>query len=100
MLPFAMTGPSPAHCRLIVPLLRSRDGQQTEVLLSGNRLLSVFNIAWGEDMGDEFEHLTSNISPALDGIGPDVFFTDEVVEISDPATGVTMWETDGTPNVR
>jgi hypothetical protein len=95
-----MTGPSPAHCRLIVPLLRSRDGQQTEVLLSGDRLLTVFNIAWGEDLGDDFEHLTSNISPNLVGTAVDLFFTDEVVKVADPETGLMMWKTDGTPNVR
>ncbi|MEO6215990.1 MAG: hypothetical protein ABIO86_08170 [Sphingomonas sp.] len=95
-----MTGPSPAHCRLIVPLLCSRDGRRTDVLLSGNRTLPVFNIAWGEDMGDEFEHLTSNNSPFVDGADADLFFTDEVVRVVDPETGVTMWETDGVPNLR
>lgn len=95
-----MTEPSPAHCRLIVPLLRSRSGQQTCVLLSGNRSLSVFNIAWGEDMGDDFEHLTSNISPSVTGASVDLFFTDEVVTVSDPATDRVMWETDGIPTFR
>jgi hypothetical protein len=95
-----MTGPSPAHCRLVVPLLRSRDGLPTRVLLSGNRSLPVFNIAWGDDMGDDYEHLTSNISPAIDCTSIDLFFTDEVVRVFDPETGAVMWETDGTPNVR
>lgn len=70
------------------------------MLLSGNRTLPVFNIAWGEDMGDEFEHLTSNNSPFVDGADADLFFTDEVVRVVDPETGVTMWETDGVPNLR
>lgn len=95
-----MTGPSPTHCRLIVPLLRSRDGNETKVLLSGNRLLSVFNIAWGEDIGDDYEHLTSNISPDLVGASIDLFFTDEVVKVFDVATNAVFWETDGNPNVR
>ena len=68
--------------------------------LSGPRSLEVFNIAWGEDMGDDYEHLTTNISPDIDGTTVDLFFTDEVARIVDPASGALLWETDGTPNVR
>ena len=95
-----MTEPSPAHCQLIVPVLRSRNGLPTEVLLSDNRALTVLNVAWGEDMGDDFEHLTSNVSPSVNGTSIDLFFTDEVVKIADPESGAMMWETDGIPNVR
>jgi len=70
------------------------------VLLSGNRTLPVFNLAWGKDIGDAFEHLTANISPGLDGAAADLFFTDEVVSVVDPETGRMLWETDGIPNVR
>ncbi|MDO7843110.1 hypothetical protein [Sphingomonas immobilis] len=68
--------------------------------LSGNRSLSVFNIAWGEDIGDYFEHLTSNISPSLDEASFDLFFTDEIVSLTDPETGTVIWKTDGIPSVR
>lgn len=70
------------------------------MLLSGNRSLSVFNVAWGEDMGDDFEHLTSNISPAFDSAAVDLFFTDEVETVIDSETGTVVWETDGTSKVR
>lgn len=95
-----MVSPSPAHCRLIVSLLNARDGQKTRVDLSGRRTFEVFNIAWGEDIGDDYEHITSNISPFLDGASVDLFFTDEVASLIDPTNGAILWKTDGTPNVR
>jgi hypothetical protein len=95
-----MAEPSPAHCRLIVPILCSRDGLPTEVLLSGDRSLTVLNIAWGEDIGDDYEHLTSNVSPTVDGGSIDLFFTDEVLQVLDPQSGAILWETDGIPSVR
>jgi len=95
-----MEGPSPAHCRLIVPLLQARDGRNTALKLSGQRALEVYNIAWGEDLGDDFDHLTTNISPEVDGATVDLFFTDEVVSVIDPANGAVLWEADGAPNVR
>jgi hypothetical protein len=95
-----MQEPSPRHCRLIVPLLQSRDGEETLVILSQDRRLIVFDIAWGEDLGDDFEHITTNISPGVEGAVIDLFFTDEVVSIVDPKGGETLWRTDGIPNVR
>jgi hypothetical protein len=70
------------------------------VRLSESRTLRVFNIAWGQDIGDDFEHITSNISPRVEGAATDFFFTDEIVSIVDPAKGETLWETEGTPSVR
>ncbi|MBB2965231.1 hypothetical protein [Methylobacterium sp. R2-1] len=51
-------------------------------------------------MGDDYEHITSNISPMVDGSTIDLFFTDEVVRIVDPLIDAVLWETDGTPNNR
>ena len=95
-----MSDPSPAHCRLIVPLLKARDGQKTRVDLSGQRTFEVFNIAWGQDIGDDYEHITSNISPDMNEADVDLFFTDEVASVIDPANGAILWKTDGSPNVR
>jgi hypothetical protein len=91
--------PSADHCRRVVPLFRERDGQETKVLLSGARTLRVFNIAWGQDLGDDFEHITSNISPWIDE-SIDIFFTDEIASVVDPASGELLWETDGIPTFR
>jgi len=70
------------------------------VLLSNERALSVFNIAWGDDLGDDFEHVTTNISPKRNGATVDIFFTDEVNDVVDPLSGKSLWKTDGIPNVR
>ncbi len=88
------------HCRLVVPLLRERDGLETTVHLSKARTLWVFNIAWGDDLGDDFEHITGNISPNVEGASVDLFFTDEIETIADPATGQMLWQADGLPSVR
>lgn len=70
------------------------------MLLSKARTLAVFNVAWGDDLDDAFEHITSNISPSAEGASIDLFFTDEIAGIVDPATGQTLWEANGLPNVR
>ena len=95
-----MDKPSPTHCRLVVPLLKARDGDATNLELSAQRALTVFNIAWGEDFGDDYEHVTTNISPSIDGTTVDLFFTDEVTKIVEPTSGAILWETDGIPSVR
>ena len=95
-----MTKSSSAHCSKIVPLLRGRDGLSTRVELAEQRVLDVFNIAWGTDMADDFEHITSNISPTVGGATVDLFFTDEVIRIVDPDLGTILWESDGTPAAR
>jgi hypothetical protein len=62
--------------------------------------LLVFNIAWGEDFGDDYEHVTTNISPSVEGTTVDLFFTDEVAEIVEAESGAVLWKADGIPNVR
>ena len=70
------------------------------MLLSGARTLRIFNVAWGEGLGDDFEHITSNISPRVDDATIDFFFTDEVASIVEPARDEPLWEADGIPKVR
>jgi hypothetical protein len=43
----------------------------------------VRNIAWGYDIGDEFAHVTTNVSPAVEGASIDFFFTSEVRAVID-----------------
>ena len=74
--------PEPADKDLI-ELLTTRDGQPTFVKLRDGRRLSVINIAWGYDMGDEYAHVTTNVSPSVDGEAVDFFFTNEVVAVLD-----------------
>jgi hypothetical protein len=83
---------SPRDGETITRILRTRCGQWTLVTLTGGRHLRVFDIAWGRDMGDDFDHLTTNISP-----GPpeehtvDFFFNSEVVDVTDPVTGERLF---------
>jgi hypothetical protein len=74
--------PDPAD-KTLVELLVERDGQRTLVQLRDGRRLSVINIAWGYDIGDEYAHITTNISPSVEGESIDLFVTNEVVAVQD-----------------
>jgi hypothetical protein len=65
----------------IIDIFKSRDGLETKVELKNGRLISVWNIAWGYDIGDEFAHITTNISPNVDNATIDFFFTNEISRI-------------------
>jgi len=65
----------------IIDTFQSRDGLETKVQLKNGRLISVWNIAWGYDIGDEFAHITTNISPNIDNATVDFFFTNEISKI-------------------
>lgn len=95
-----MRAPSPDHCSLLVPLLQRRDGLETGVELSADRSQTVLNIAWGQDQGESYEHVSTNVSPEVPGASFDFFFTDEVSRVVDPATQEVLWEADGAPVVR
>ncbi len=78
--------PSPAAAR-IVQVLRERSGVRTFVTLHDGREFCVYNIVWGQDMGDPEYHVTTNISP--DPKVPhviDFFSTGDVASVTDPVT--------------
>ena len=76
----------------IIEILRKRDGQRTDVeMISGERF-SVFNIAWGRDFGEDWEHVSTNISPSVRGESFDFFFTSEVARLVDPESQHVLWE--------
>ena len=69
-------------------ILQKRCGDWSLVELRNGQRLRVFDIAWGCDMGDEFDHSTTNISPGLsEGHTVDFFFTSEVTRIEDEQMG-------------
>jgi hypothetical protein len=76
----------------IVDLLRSRDSLPTEIRIRDDKVFVAYDIAWGYDVGEEFAHVTTNISPGADGRSIDFFFTNDVERIVDPATGVVLFE--------
>ena len=68
----------------ILAILKARESQWTLVRLLSGSDVRVFNIAWGYDLGDEWAHITPNISPSRDADTPvDFFYTSEVTEIVD-----------------
>jgi hypothetical protein len=68
----------------ILAALQDRDGELTYVVLDDGRRVRVFNIAWGYDIGDRFSHVTTNVSPFVEGEAIDFFFTNEVAALLDP----------------
>jgi len=68
----------------------------TEVLTRSGKIFIVYNIAWGQDLGDPEYHITSNISPPASGDLPvDFFFTHEVTQLRAPESGATLFEPTG-----
>ena len=65
----------------IIDIFKIRDGLETQVELKNGKLISVWNIAWGYDVGDNFAHITTNISPNIDNATTDHFFTNEISKI-------------------
>jgi hypothetical protein len=77
----------PALDEDLVKLLHDRDGVETVVMLQDGRRLVVYDIAWGYDIGDQWAHVTTNISPGREGAAVDVFWTSAVASVIDPSTG-------------
>lgn len=67
----------------MLAVLQARDGMHTSIVLSTGVKLRCFNIAWGYDMGEEYAHVTTNISPSIDSEAVDFFFTSEVLRLED-----------------
>jgi hypothetical protein len=76
--------------RQIVGILQRRDNSESSVRLLDGRVYRVMNIAWGIDALDTAYHITTNISPDVDGYSIDVFRTDEVDFIVDTASGSVL----------
>lgn len=74
----------------VIALLVERDGMPTVVRLVDGRTVTVWNVAGGYDLGDEYAHVTSNCSPYVDQHSVDFFYTSEVVEIRDRDGGSVL----------
>jgi len=60
-----------------------RNGMPTIAVFKDGEETIIFNIAWGYDQGDEFAHITTNISPEIDGASVDFFFSNELAALLD-----------------
>jgi len=67
----------------IIEYLKSRDGKETLLKLSDGSVLKIWNVTWGYDLGDEYAHITTNISPKVPNSKNDFFYTNEIDEILD-----------------
>jgi hypothetical protein len=83
---------TPARGEAALAILRDRNGQLTIVELASGLRCEVMNTAWGRDMGDDFDHVTTNISPGQASLLVDFFFMNEVARIRDGATGAVLFE--------
>lgn len=64
-------------------ILKNRQGKLSLVTLANNKIARVMNIAWGKDMGAEYSHVTTNISPSIDEMVSDFFLISDVKNIQD-----------------
>ena len=76
----------------ILNLLAQRTGQPTIVKLFDGRELVAFDVAWGRDIGDLWEHVTTNCSPPQPGRPTDFFYMSDVISIVDPDTRKVLME--------
>ncbi len=75
----------------VIKLFQEYDGRLLIVWLKDGPVYSVFNIACGYDMGDEFAHITSNISPEIEKIPAHFFYTSSILEIIDGESGLSIF---------
>jgi hypothetical protein len=87
-----MTPPPTPEDEPILAVLHRRDGLATTVQLTDSKVVVVFNIAWGYDTGDAYSHVTTNISPTVEGAAIDYFYTSEIARLVDPSTDEVLYE--------
>jgi hypothetical protein len=85
-------GQPPPLDEVLLTLLQRRDGVPSDVVLRDGTRLTVFNIAWGYDLGDQFAHVTTNVSPDVSGAEIGIFCTADVSTLVDPETGAVLYE--------
>ncbi|MCK9480133.1 MAG: hypothetical protein M0R38_00020 [Bacteroidia bacterium] len=76
----------------IIEIFKTTDQIEKLVYLDNNSVLTVWNIAWGYDIGDEFAHITTNISPEIKDFNIDFFYTNEIQKIEDRTNRKTLYE--------
>jgi hypothetical protein len=84
---------TPAEGDTVSRILQERCGQWSVVHLFDGHCHRVFDIGWGRDMGDDYDHVTTNVSPGPSGEHTvDFFFTSDVARIEDAATGEILFQ--------
>jgi len=75
----------------IIEIFKATDQLEKVVYLDNNTILKVFNIAWGYDIGDDFAHITTNISPEISNSDIDFFYTNEIQKIEERTNGKILY---------
>ena len=76
----------------IIEIFKTTDQLEKAVYLGNNTILKVFNIAWGYDIGYDFAHITTNISPEIRNSDIDYFYTNEIQKIEDRTNGSILYD--------
>lgn len=76
----------------IIEIFKEADQKEKVIYLGNNRVLTVWNITWGYDIGDEFAHITTNISPEIKNADIDFFYTNEIQKIEDRTNRKTLFD--------
>ena len=83
---------TPDDDKKLINILKHRDARLTKLELSDGKVISVWNIAFGYDLGDDFAHITTNISPDQPGYDIDFFYTSDVAKVVDGDSGQIIAE--------
>ena len=75
----------------LIEVLEARDGQLTLLELANGTTFRSFNIAYGRDYGDEWEHFTLNISPRIEGEVVEWLSSGDVRTALDPQTAEVLY---------
>jgi len=73
---------TPREGELALTVLLARTGLLSKVTLVGGEVLEVREPTHGRDVGDLYDHLTTNIRPPRDGVSVAFFFTAEIRSIA------------------
>ena len=76
----------------VLEALQARCGSLTVATLADGQSIEIHNVAWGRDMGELFDHITTNISPAPDSPHTvDFFTTDKVLLLVAQESGSVLY---------
>lgn len=78
--------------KILIETIRSQDGHELIIQLINGEIKTVWNIAWGYDNGDDFAHITTNISPAIKGASIDIFYSYDIARIIKVENNSTIYE--------
>ncbi len=73
---------TPRESEYVVKLLVSRNGSKSLVTLTNGTTHRVLNIVYGRDLGEQSDHISTNVTPPQDGLESDFFYASEVQEIA------------------